>query len=117
MATRALAAGLLLLLSLASWAADRPDMTKQKTWGQKEKDTFYEWLREQGGASGGADEGQMVSTTTFEQQQIIPGTLSNKYLSTRFVGYDLFGFTHQYGSGPEEGGEGEEPAEGEDDVE
>lgn len=89
-----LTAGLLLLLPACLLAADQPDMTKQKTWGKKEKDAFYEWLKEQQGGTPAPGENRPVQTQTFEEMQQVPGTLSNKYFSSRIVAYNLLGFTH-----------------------
>lgn len=89
-----LAAGLLLLLPASLLAADKPDMTKQKTWSEKEKDAFYEWLKTQQGGAAGPGESRPVQTQTFEEMQQVPGTLSNKYFSSRAVAYNLIGFRH-----------------------
>ena len=89
-----LTAGLLLLLPASLLAAEQPDMTKQKTWGKKEKDDFYEWLKEQQGETPAPEENRPVQTQTFEEMQQIPGTLSNNYFSSRVAAYNLFGFTH-----------------------
>jgi len=85
---------LLLLLPICLLAADKPDMTKQKTWGKKEKDEFYEWLRTQQGTAPATGENQQVTPVqTIEAQQEVPSTLSNTYLSARTVIYDVYAFT------------------------
>ncbi|MBT4503865.1 MAG: hypothetical protein HOC74_39395 [Gemmatimonadetes bacterium] len=85
---------LLLLLPICLLAADKPDMTKQKTWGKKEKDEFYEWLRTQQGTAPATEENQQVTPAqTIEAQQEVPSTLSNTYLSARTVIYDVYAFT------------------------
>jgi hypothetical protein len=85
---------LLLLLPICLLAADKPDMTKQKTWGKKEKNEFYEWLRTQQGTAPATGENQQVTPAqTIEAQQKVPSTLSNTYLSARTVVYDIFAFT------------------------
>lgn len=85
---------LLLLLPICLLAADKPDMTKQKTWGKKEKDEFYEWLRTQQGAAPATGENQQVAPAqTIEEQQEVPSTLSNTYFSARTVIYDVYAFT------------------------
>jgi len=84
---------LLLLLPICLLAADKPDMTKQKTWGKKEKDEFYEWLRtQQGGATTTGENRQITSALTIEERQKVPSTLSNTYLSARTVIYDVYSF-------------------------
>ena len=85
---------LLLLLPICLLAADKPDMTKQKTWGKKEKNEFYEWLRTQQGTAPATEENQQVTPAqTIEAQQEVPSTLSNTYLSARTVIYDVYAFT------------------------
>ena len=69
-------------------AAEKPDMTRQETWTEAEKEAFYEWLREQQSATG-ADEELAIGRQTIEEVQKTPGFLSNSYLSTRFGAYDL----------------------------
>ena len=96
------AAGLVLFPVLLM-AAEKPDMTKQKTWGDKEKDTFYEWLQEQKGGAPGAEESQPLRVIqTIEQQQEIPSTLSNKYFSARLAVYDMRGFVRSFAPAPED---------------
>jgi len=98
----------LVLFPVLSMAAEKPDMTRQQTWGEKEKDAFYEWLQEQGKGRSGAEESQPVRVSqTIEQQQEIPSTLSNKYLSARLAVYDMRGFMRRYSPVPEELVDGE----------
>ena len=68
---KTLTIALLLLLPVALLATDKPDMTKQKTWGKKEKDEFYEWLKtQQGNAPTGDESHQVVKPTqTIEALQ------------------------------------------------
>jgi hypothetical protein len=96
-------AGLILLPALLM-AAEKPDMTRQKTWGEQEKDAFYEWLQEQRAGAPGAEENQPVRTSqTLEQLQEIPSTLSNKYFNARLAFYDMRDFA--LGFSPEGGGD------------
>ncbi len=86
---RTLIPGLLMLIPAFALAA-KPDMSRQDTWGEKEKEEFYRWLKEN---TTSAEETQLVNTTPFEQMKGIPGTLSNNYFSLRAGTYGLFGFT------------------------
>ena len=109
-----LTAVLVLLFPVLLPAAEKPDMTRQKTWGEKEKDTFYEWLQEQRGGVPGAEESQSVrASQTIEQRQQVPSTLSNKYFSARLAVYDMRGFVRRFSPAPTElvdgaAGEGDE---------
>lgn len=93
----------LVLFPVLLMAVEQPDMTRQKTWGEKEKDAFYEWLQEQRGGASGAEESQSVQVKqTIEQRQRVPGTLSNNYISARLAVYDMRGFVHRFSPAPEE---------------
>ncbi|HID30691.1 MAG TPA: hypothetical protein EYP19_11900, partial [Desulfobacterales bacterium] len=97
--------GLLMLVPVfAAAKPEKPDMTRQDTWGEAEKEAFYRWLKQQ---TAPEEETQLVNTPTFEQMQRIPGGLSSKYLSLRTGTYGLFGFTPkaQENEGTEKPGE------------
>ncbi|MCK5381250.1 MAG: hypothetical protein KAJ81_07245 [Candidatus Latescibacteria bacterium] len=98
---RILIPGLLLLIP-AFTAAAKPDMSRQDTWGEKEKEEFYRWLKQN---TTSAEETQLVNTTPFEQMQGIPGTLSDNYFSLRAGTYGLFGFALEEETDLEESGE------------
>ena len=99
-----LAAVLSLSVPVCLPAAEQPDLTRQKTWGKKEKDAFYEWLKEQQRNRTSAEENKPVRLQPLEQLQQTPGTLSSRYLSPRFAAYGLLGFMRELPPPPEEGG-------------
>ena len=100
-----LIAGLFMLIpAFAAAEPEKPDMTRQDTWGEEEKEAFYQWLKQQ---TASEEETQLVNTTTFEQMQRVPGTLSSKYFSLRTGTYGLFGFSPE----AQENGDPEKPGE------
>ena len=94
----------LLVGTTATVGAEPPDLTRQKTWTEADKDAFYEWLEEQRRPAEDADRGPAAPRlpgppassaeplSTLEALQRTPSTLSSLYLSTRMAGYDILNF-------------------------
>ena len=77
----------LVLLPTLVLAVAQPDMTRQKTWDEKDKDAFYEWLEEQRGQAPAAADQRLVvpPTQTIEALQAV---LDQPMLDMRHEGFD-----------------------------